>query len=207
MNDDPRHVVAIDARTLTRAPGGLHAPAYAGTAMGVAIQATLVATLLVSWFYLRFSNPELWPPHEVLVPSPGWPTVTLVLLLLGVPALHLASRSMTAGRQEQVVATLLAGVLAFTLALGVGASSLHSLEFGWRDHAYGSMVWLLLGFHLTHVLTAVLAALATTAMAMLRRLGTRQLAGVRGLALYWYFVAVSFVPVYLTVYWAPRWGA
>ena len=74
----------------------------------------------------------------------------------------------------------------------------------WDSNAYGSIVWLLLGLHTTHVITdwfdtAVLAVLFFT-----RHVQGRRYMDASENADYWYFVVFSWIPIYAVIYLAPR---
>ena len=79
------------------------------------------------------------------------------------------------------------------------------LNTHWDSSAYGSIVWVTLGTHTSHVVTdladtGVLAALMFTAHTEPRRF-----VDVVENSRYWYFVILFWIPVYLIIYWAPRW--
>jgi heme/copper-type cytochrome/quinol oxidase subunit 3 len=79
------------------------------------------------------------------------------------------------------------------------------LNVRWDQNAYGSITWIILGLHAAHLLTdlgdtAVLAALMFT-----RHAKGKRFSDVEDNAFYWYFVVGSWLPLYLLVYWVPRW--
>jgi len=79
------------------------------------------------------------------------------------------------------------------------------LNTDWSIDAYGSAVWTLIGLHVVHLLTdtvdtVVLAVLFFTSMIE----GKRFMDAAEN-ADYWYFVIVTWIPIYLVIYWAPRW--
>jgi heme/copper-type cytochrome/quinol oxidase subunit 3 len=110
---------------------------------------------------------------------------------------------------ERQVAKVRIGILAM-MALGLAPLVLRIFEFKalnifWDANAYGSVLWLLLGLHTTHLITdlgdtVVLAALMFTRHGYnLRRLGD-----VQDNAMYWNFVVLVWLPVYGCIYWVPR---
>ena len=75
----------------------------------------------------------------------------------------------------------------------------------WDSNAYGSITWTLLGLHSTHLVTdlidtAVLGALMFTQHGY----NKRRLGDVQDNALYWYFVVLTWLPIYAVIYWGPR---
>jgi cytochrome c oxidase subunit III len=92
------------------------------------------------------------------------------------------------------------------LLLAIRAFEFRVLNVSWDTNAYGSIVWFLLGLHTTHLLTdvgdtAVLAVLMFTRHADVGRRYT----DVEDNAVYWDFVVLSWLPIYVLIYWVPRW--
>jgi heme/copper-type cytochrome/quinol oxidase subunit 3 len=81
-----------------------------------------------------------------------------------------------------------------------------ALGVAWDSNAYGSVVWVLMGLHTTHLATDFLDSGVLTVL-MFTRHGRelRRFADISENGLYWYFVVASWIPIYLTVYFAPRW--
>ena len=73
-------------------------------------------------------------------------------------------------------------------------------------NAYGSVFWMLLSFHTLHLVTDLLDALVLTAL-MFTRHGRqpKRMVDVAENGLYWYFVVLAWIPIYLVLYWSPRW--
>jgi heme/copper-type cytochrome/quinol oxidase subunit 3 len=95
--------------------------------------------------------------------------------------------------------------IAGILPLIVRVFEFMALNVRWDTDAYGSIVWLLLGLHTTHLVTDVVDTIVLTAL-MLTRHGYegRRFSDVYDNASYWDFVVVSWVPVYFILYWFPR---
>jgi heme/copper-type cytochrome/quinol oxidase subunit 3 len=94
--------------------------------------------------------------------------------------------------------------------IGVVAVVLRAFEYTqlntrWDDNAYGSIVWVLLSLHTIHVATDVVDSGVLTALMFLGPVTERRFVDVSENSLYWYFVAAWWIPIYLTIYWAPRW--
>ena len=80
-----------------------------------------------------------------------------------------------------------------------------NLNVRWDSNAYGSITWTLLSFHTFHLVTDLMDSLVLTAL-MFTRHGyepTRFVDEAEN-AFYWYFVVLSWLPVYFVLYWAPR---
>jgi cytochrome c oxidase subunit 1/cytochrome c oxidase subunit I+III len=79
-----------------------------------------------------------------------------------------------------------------------------ALNVMWYANSYGSIVWLLLSLHTTHLITdtvdtAVLATLLYTGPFEKKRL-----LDTSENAIYWYFVVLSWLPIYVVIYLVPR---
>ena len=97
--------------------------------------------------------------------------------------------------------------LAGILPLVVRAFEFPALKILWDANAYGSIVWILLGLHTTHLLTDLGDTLVLTALMFTRHGRTgRRFSDVHDNAFYWDFVVLSWIPIYLLIYWAPRFG-
>ena len=95
--------------------------------------------------------------------------------------------------------------LFFALAfLGVRILELQSLNCLWDGSAYGSIVWLLMGLHTVHLLTDTVDTVVLAVLMHTGPLEGKRFADVSENALYWYFVVLSWLPIYLVIYWAPR---
>lgn len=196
-------IIEIDAVELKRLAPRTH-PLWWGIAGAVAIELAVVANLLTSYFYLASHN-ETWPPEGTGPPALLWASVVVIVLILSAISMWWAGRGSDAANRTQLALGVSASCLLATLALGFRGLQMTELEFRWDDHAYGSIVWVLLGFHFTHVVSAILGTLVVAIMAW-RGYFTpeRQLAVVVD-TLYWYFVAGISIPIYFVLFWVPRW--
>ena len=62
----------------------------------------------------------------------------------------------------------------------------------------------LLGLHTAHLLTDVADTLVLTALMFTRHAHGKRFSDVGDNAFYWDFVVISWLPIYLLIYWAPR---
>ena len=79
-----------------------------------------------------------------------------------------------------------------------------SLNVWWDSNAYGSAVWTLLGLHTAHLVTDLVDSLVLTVLMFTGPLTETKLVDVSENALYWYFVVLSWLPIYAVIYIAPR---
>ena len=173
-----------------------------GTLGVVAIEGTVFALAIVVYFYIR-TQLHAWPPG-LEPPRLIWGTVNVVLLLISVVPTEWTRRKAI----KHDLGKVRIGIwicLAFALVMIV----IRGLEFTvlncrWDTNAYGSAVWLLLGLHTVHLVTdaydtGVLATLFFTGP-----LEGKRYVDVSENAMYWYFVVLSWLPIYAVIYLSPR---
>jgi heme/copper-type cytochrome/quinol oxidase subunit 3 len=170
-----------------------------GMVVFVATEVTLFATMIGSYYDLRFRTPH-WPPPGVPDPKPALPLIlTGALALTSIPV-HLASVSAQRGRARRAQLLLLAAVSVQVvyLALQIHLFADDLSQFSPHDSAYGSMYFTLLGTHHLHVVVGILLELwlilrLSTGLTRYRGIG------VQATAVYWHAVNVLAVAVTLVV--------
>ncbi|MDB5856975.1 MAG: cytochrome oxidase subunit [Ramlibacter sp.] len=173
-----------------------------GTLGMMAIEGTFFGLALMAYFYLR-SHQATWPitsrPPDLL-----WGTLNTVLMLASFVPAHLAKRA--AERLDlQAVRLWLVVCVAFGLAfVGVRALEFAALNVRWDSSAYGSVVWLLLGLHTTHIVTDLIDTMVLTALFYRGPLDGKRFVDVSENCFYWYFVVATWLPFYLVIYWGAR---
>lgn len=65
-------------------------------------------------------------------------------------------------------------------------------------------MWLLIGLHTLHLLTDAYDSGVLTVLAFTGPFELKRHVDVSENALYWYFVVLSWLPIYAVIYWAPR---
>lgn len=167
------------------------------------IEATVFATLISAYFYLRMGAAE-WPPPGVDPPKLLLPTInTFVLLLSSVP-MHMADKGITGGNARRLVwgAAIAIGMALVFLVLKVVEYS--GVSYRWDDHAYGSIVWLIIGFHSAHVASLVLKTSVILILGWRGYFSEQRHLGVQVNGIYWHFVVLVWLPLYAVLYWSPR---
>ncbi len=79
-----------------------------------------------------------------------------------------------------------------------------ALQVSWHDNAYASIVWTMLGMHLTYVLAATLETLLVVIWVLLYGFDETRGFDVTLTSIYWYWMVGLWVPFYLAIYWLPR---
>jgi heme/copper-type cytochrome/quinol oxidase subunit 3 len=198
----PPAPVALDVSPLPTCAFGQRSVMWWATMCMIAIEATAFALAIASYLYLKGRVPH-WPPSQQ-PPAMLWGTVNVVILLASawpnVLARKAAERFDLSG-----VRLWMAIALVFALAFNV----VRFLEFArlnvrWDANAYGSVTWLVLGLHTTHVITDFLDSAVLAAVMFFGKVDEQRFVDVSENAMYWNFVVISWLPIYAVIYLAPR---
>ena len=171
----------------------------------MAIEAAAFAMAFAAYFFLM-NQEQSWPPEPFNPPDLLAGTLFTILILLSeIPNFYIkkaAEKEQLRPVQIGLVVMVLIGLVLFVIR----AFEFPSLNLMWTDNAYGSVIWMLLVLHVAHLLTdwidtCVLAAL------MFTRHGPRgrRFVDVSENSLYWRFVWLTWLPIYIVIYWVPRW--
>jgi heme/copper-type cytochrome/quinol oxidase subunit 3 len=194
---------AVDVSPLPTFAFGHKGLVWWGTVGFMVIEGSIFVIGLIVYFYLRMKVAD-WPPN---VANPGitFATANLALILLSCIPNALAKK---AGERLDLGAVRL-WLVVLTL-IGVAAVVLRGFEYTqlntrWDDNAYGSIVWVLLSMHTIHVATDVVDGAVLAALMFIGPVTERRFVDVSENSLYWYFIVAWWIPIYLVIYWAPRW--
>jgi cytochrome c oxidase subunit III len=166
-----------------------------GTAFGLAIAA----------YFFLMSHEQQWAPGPWQPPGLIAGTLfTLVILVSEIP--NTMVKKAAAKYDVEAIRNLLPWIVGIGVVLlvirGFEFNSLHVL---WYESAYGSIIWALLLLHTTHITTdwfdtVVLWQLMKTPHGE----SPRRVVDTDENALYWRFVWLSWLPIYVLIYWVPR---
>lgn len=171
----------------------------------VMIESTVFAGLIASYFYI-FSNASSWPPDGIKPPDLLLPTIYTIILLGSVIPAYVADRSLARGDIRGLQIWRAVATVMLLVFLGIKYYEYSHLDYLWDDGVYGSIVWIIAGFHSAHVMVVVLKTLGTQTLAAMGFFTERRRSAVQGTTLYWAFVAIAWVPLYATVYLFPNFG-
>jgi heme/copper-type cytochrome/quinol oxidase subunit 3 len=174
-----------------------------GTISFMVIEGAGFAIVLAAYYFLRTRVPD-WPPSA---PNPDPMFGTIGLLVLFASAIPNQLIKTAAERLDLPRVRMLIPVL---LAFGAAVIVLRAFEFPalgvtWDYNAYASITWFILGLHTVHLVTDFADSVVLAALVFTGHMEPKRMVDVSENALYWYFIILSWVPVYLTVYFAPRW--
>jgi heme/copper-type cytochrome/quinol oxidase subunit 3 len=193
---------ALDVSHLAPGAFGHRSLLWWGTMGMVLIEGTMFGLMFGAYFYLRMRN-DTWPPG---VPPPDlkWGTLNLVVLLASAVPNEIAKKA-----AERIDLRAVRLWLVVCLVFGVAFNAIRVLEFTtlnclWSTNAYGSVVWMLLGLHTVHIATDVVDTGVLTTLIFTGPIEEKRFVDVSENALYWYFVVLTWIPIYLVIYIAPR---
>jgi cytochrome c oxidase subunit III len=200
MSDVPRSMEATTSPAAARVererralPRGIWA-----IALVIATEFTLFASLIATYFYLRFRT-DVWPPAGIPKPLVAEPLLLTALLVVSTVPMAAAVRAARAARRRLAwwLVAAAAAMQGTYLGLQINLFADDYRKFTPSDHAYGSIYFTLLGVHHAHVAVGlVLDAWLLGVLAF--GLTNYRLIALRVAAIYWYFVAAIGVAVVFT---------
>ncbi|MDB5359508.1 MAG: cytochrome c oxidase subunit [Rhodospirillales bacterium] len=195
--------IVLDVSHLTLHGKSSASVTWWGTFAFMLLEGTGFALLIAVYLYLESLASE-WPlgaPPPDLGPGS---VLTAVLIASLVPNYLIARWA-----EQENLHKVRIGIVIMTV-LGIVPVVLRFYEFpalhiSWDSNAYGSILWALLGLHLTHLVTD-LGDTVVLAILMFTRHGAnkRRLGDIQDNALYWNFVVATWLPIYVCIYWVPR---
>jgi len=202
---------AIDVSHLPPIAFDKRSTAWWGNTLFMVIETVTTFLLLVSYYY-TWQNVEDWPPSLAdngiatadPLPSLGAATFNLLLLLGSCLPMYEADRAARRFDQATVQRRLLILVGLGCLSIWLRFREFTALKFRWDDNAYASLVWAILFIHLSYLIVAVVEVAVISAWIARYGLDENQADDVTLTAVYWLWMVGLWVPLYLTVFWAPR---
>lgn len=181
-----------------------------GTIVWLASELMFFAGLFAAYFTLR-SVSDGWPPGDVDLPVARTALATLILISSSytmhraVAAVHRRDDYLT---RRTAITWLGVTILLGVVFLGNQALEYAEASFKMDDHAYGSIFYLLTGFHGLHVLAGLVIMVAVAALLSSSGLAvpepaegpTRAQRMLDTCGYYWHFVDAIWVVLFITVY-------
>ena len=184
------------------AMSGPHATSWWGMVILILNETVIFASLLASYFYIRF-NSVLWPPQGEKLPELTFSGINTVILLSSSLVIQWAVSSIRRGELNRFRIGFLIAFLMGAGFLGIQIYEYTQLEFLPRDHAYGSLFWGITGLHATHVLVGLLMNAYVQVRAAFGHFGTDRFQAVENVSLYWHFVDVVWIFIFSALFLSP----
>ena len=202
----------IDVSELPHHEFDTYDPVWWGNNLLLAIETSMFAILIATYFYLR-QNFTLWPPPvaqltATLRPLPelGYGTANTILLLLGcVPMVFTDLAARRDNRDRARIGLVICAVIGFT-ALVLRGFEFSAVYFRWDSNAYGSIVWFMLGMHMLHLMILTTEIVLLAIWIFRREFDMKHRVDIVTIGVYWYWVVAIWVVLYAIIYFTPRIG-
>ena len=168
------------------------------------IEGTAFALAIGVYLYLLSMSPA-WPPKGDAMPGLFWSAVfTVTLLASEVLNLWVSRKARQKDARGVRVGTL------FMALWGLALVALRGVEFAhlgvrWDHDAYGSVLWMLMILHSSHLITDLGDTVVQSAWLYTHEIQEDQFSDVEDNTEYWSFVVAAWLPIYGLLYWVPRW--
>jgi cytochrome c oxidase subunit 3 len=169
-----------------------------GTVVWLASELMFFGGLFAAYITLR-SNAHVWPPKTVHLELLA-ATLATIVLIASSGTIHLATLARERGDRA-----LMQRWLIITAALGAvflvnQVREFFVLDFSISSSGFGSMYYLMTGFHALHVFAGL--ALIITAVVLTTGPGSLERRGpaVESVTYYWHFVDVVWILLFLTIF-------
>src|SRR4051812_17401513 len=185
-------------------------PIWWGNVLLLCIETTMFALLVATYFYIHM-NFAVWPPPRSNTgsyhtkPDLGIPTLNLLIILASCVPMVMADRACLRRDLRTVQLSMAAMVVIGFVTIGLRFLEFNDLQFRWDDNAYAGIVWTIVGMHLLHLVTGTAENLLMAVWVWTKGLDDKHARDVRVGAVYWYWIAAIWVPLYLIVYFGARW--
>jgi cytochrome c oxidase subunit I+III len=173
-----------------------------GTMGVVVIEGTVFALALATYYYLRV-NGDSWP-MGVPPPELQWAILNTVILFASLIPNRWTQKQAERHDLGRVQVGMFACICFAVAFLGVRILEFTTLNVAWDSNAYGSIVWLLLGLHTVHLVTDFFDTAVLYVLMLTGPIEGKRYVDVAENAAYWDFVVLAWIPIFATLYIAPR---
>jgi cytochrome c oxidase subunit 3 len=189
----------LDVHALPDLAFGHRSPLWWSLILLCAIEGTMLVLLVLSYFYVR-DRTSPWPPTLGLRPAAWIMTMELALMIASCLPMIASSQAAKRGDVRGMRRTLIVGT-ALAVAAGVCRWQVFAhLPFHWDSHAYGSVVWTLLGVQLTHGLSGILENAVFIALLFIGPVEEKHRVDVSVSTVLWWFVVAGTFLVWAVVF-------
>lgn len=174
-----------------------------GTAGMMLIEGTMFAITVGAYFFLRTRSTD-WPPG-LLPPKLTWGTANLIVFVLSAAPAWWTQKSAEKGDFKKTRMGLVVMSAIGVINIVIRFFEFSALMCTWDANAYASAVWTLLGLHTVHIITDWFDTVVLTALFFSSHVEGRRYMDASENSDYWYFVVLTWVPIYAVIYLASRW--
>ena len=181
-----------------------YSTAWWGMAALITTESMVFTVLLGAYFFLRASTPQ-WPPAGIAGPELHLSLPFSVLLWGSSIPIFYAEAAIRRGSQRGLRAGLLVSGVMGALFLAFTLKEFNDLTFGWRDNAYGSIFYVIVGLHAMHVFVGLCMNGLVEIKAWQGKFTATRYTSVEVFSLYWHFVDVVWIFVFLSLFVSEAW--
>lgn len=160
------------------------------------------------WGYLHYSlNPSIfiggiWPPKGITPINPfSLPLLNTVILLYSGLTITWAHRAIIARNVTQSMLALIATIFLGLFFVALQSIEYITLELTINTSVYGSIFFLMTGFHGAHVIIGLFLIIVSTVRLLCAHFTAEHHVGLETAIWYWHFVDVVWLFLYIIVYW------
>ncbi|HEX6237374.1 MAG TPA: heme-copper oxidase subunit III [Acidimicrobiales bacterium] len=169
-----------------------------GTVVWLASELMFFGGLFAAYFTLR-AETAVWPPDDVTLETAASAVFT-VILVVSSGTIHMAGKALERGDRTAVQRWILVTFALGGLFLANQIREFLTLDFSISTHAYGSIYYLMTGFHGLHVAAGLVLLLIGFAMVVNAGTLERRTPAVESVTYYWHFVDVVWVGLFTTIF-------
>lgn len=192
----------LDVSELPEEGFGPRSGPWWGTLAFMAAEGTTLALCAGSYLYLSRHYSD-WPPAGLARPDLLLPTISMIWLVGGLIPAYFLGKAAKRKDMAAVKKLLVASVLIELVAVALRAMEFAALNVHWDTNSYGSIVWWTLGIHTTLLLADVGETGTFAAIFVTGRVEKKHYGDADDVAVYWRFVALSWIPLYALLYLSP----
>jgi cytochrome c oxidase subunit III len=173
-----------------------------GTLGMMAIEGTMFAIVIASYFYLRTRVTD-WPPG-VMPPALVYGVINTAIFIVSAIPNQWTKNVAEKGKLGSVRIGLLVMTAVGILNIVLRVFEFKALNCQWDANAYSSVVWTLLGLHTVHLLTDWVDTVVLTTLFFTGPLDGKRYMDASENSDYWYFVVLTWLPIWFVIYFVPR---
>lgn len=197
------HTRNVDVSRLPMEGFGTASPTWWGTIGFMLIEGSSLLICAMAYIYLSRRSP-LWPPSGTPPPDLAVGTIMVAALVLSLIPMWILGRSAKRLDKQAVILWLIVGLVVEAVIVLLRAYELHALQFRWDGSAYGSAVWITMGFHTTLLVLDLGETVVFVMLFLMAPIDKKHYADVADSVMYWFFIVLAWVPLYFMLYVSPR---
>jgi len=175
-----------------------------GMIAGIITEASLFAYLLFTYFYVAVQpHGEMWPAE---MPTFKLAAPNTIILLVSSVAVWFGERGGREGSRWKQAGGMAIGFILGVIFVTIQVFEWKAKSFSLNSGPYGSIFFVVTGFHMGHVVLGLIMLLPLTLWSALGYFGPGRDAPISIGAIYWHFVDAVWLVVFFSLYITPYLG-